>query len=656
MDLQEASKIASEAALPPKGNPAFAESARLAYLANEAAFVTTSRTSPALGPTFWLHFHTDRWRPNHRVTIRTAEAGWARDLLGLYRYGAWHFELPKSAFPRGIVMKFLLDGDHWMVENNKSLDPDNNHHFMEEDVTFSSTETRFRIPYDNFVSEAAQGREYPVVGNTNEEIHYEVIIIGSGMGGGILADALSDKGVKTLVLDAGGVAYPSHINNLPGDWVSLPGKHQVNNFENKDGSELLGGVQMSLGGRSVFWSGLIPRMRDWELSSWPSVIRNYLTHNGYDQAERLMRKRQSMGEFQNQLLDDLSGNFPDFLCKDLPRSRHQPNLKPDNQLDDVLETPTGVFSSADLLLDSLAFEGKAGRDNLTVNLNHLVTEIETENGRAKAVICQDLAGNRRRRYTADRIVLSAGSLESPRLALQSNLNDPNGKIGRGLTDHPAYFSHGGEDFGYNIPSHLPNGAPHPFGDPNLHAKVLMQHKQADSQSHSFNVEILLNGWFWDLRHSDDDVRRQRLSSNAQSEIKFTFIFASDLNDANWVQIQSADQRLAVKVARNPAGEQYFDECKQLRNRLLDFFRVPGVDPDSGLGNGNQGTPHHAGGTLRMSDDGTGVVNTDLKFEAYENIYACDNSVFPAIPCANPSLTLGALALRLADHLAQQVHA
>jgi choline dehydrogenase-like flavoprotein len=65
----------------------------------------------------------------------------------------------------------------------------------------------------------------------------------------------------------------------------------------------------------------------------------------------------------------------------------------------------------------------------------------------------------------------------------------------------------------------------------------------------------------------------------------------------------------------------------------------------------QGTVHHAGGTLRMSDDGSGVVDEDLKFEGLERLYCCDVSVFPTIPAANPSLTLAALALRLADTLA-----
>ena len=66
---------------------------------------------------------------------------------------------------------------------------------------------------------------------------------------------------------------------------------------------------------------------------------------------------------------------------------------------------------------------------------------------------------------------------------------------------------------------------------------------------------------------------------------------------------------------------------------------------------NLGNVAHEVGTLRMTASTQGVVDTNLKFLAYDNLYACDNSAFPASPAANPSLTLGALALRLAAQLA-----
>jgi len=64
---------------------------------------------------------------------------------------------------------------------------------------------------------------------------------------------------------------------------------------------------------------------------------------------------------------------------------------------------------------------------------------------------------------------------------------------------------------------------------------------------------------------------------------------------------------------------------------------------------------HEVGTLRMPiDRQKGVVDQDLKFEGYENLYACDNSVFPCSPAGNPSLTLEALARRCAKAVAANV--
>ena len=78
--------------------------------------------------------------------------------------------------------------------------------------------------------------------------------------------------------------------------------------------------------------------------------------------------------------------------------------------------------------------------------------------------------------------------------------------------------------------------------------------------------------------------------------------------------------------------------------------VQGEDLD--LARAGLGGVAHEVGTLRMADDGTGVVDADLRFLAYDNLYVCDNSVFASSPAANPTLTLAALALRLGDHLTQ----
>ena len=64
----------------------------------------------------------------------------------------------------------------------------------------------------------------------------------------------------------------------------------------------------------------------------------------------------------------------------------------------------------------------------------------------------------------------------------------------------------------------------------------------------------------------------------------------------------------------------------------------------------QGGSHHMG-TTRMHDDPTrGVVDRNCKVHGIDNLYVTGGSVFPTSGAANPTLTIVALALRLADHL------
>lgn len=73
-----------------------------------------------------------------------------------------------------------------------------------------------------------------------------------------------------------------------------------------------------------------------------------------------------------------------------------------------------------------------------------------------------------------------------------------------------------------------------------------------------------------------------------------------------------------------------------------------VDPT--VGNHPIAGYHHIGGT-RMSDDpASGVVDADCRVHGYANLHVAGSSVFPTAGWANPTLTLVALAIRLAAHL------
>jgi choline dehydrogenase-like flavoprotein len=63
------------------------------------------------------------------------------------------------------------------------------------------------------------------------------------------------------------------------------------------------------------------------------------------------------------------------------------------------------------------------------------------------------------------------------------------------------------------------------------------------------------------------------------------------------------------------------------------------------------------GTTRMNADSKrGVVDADCRVHRLENFYVAGSSVFPTSGNVNPTLTIVALAMRLADHLKERLRA
>lgn len=137
------------------------------------------------------------------------------------------------------------------------------------------------------------------------------------------------------------------------------------------------------------------------------------------------------------------------------------------------------------------------------------------------------------------------------------------------------------------------------------------------------------------------------------------------------QIEQApvpDSRLTLSASRDAIGRRRLRvdwrvgpetvrTQRAFHRRLADRFREQGVgrlespllsDPDYAPAYGDAAHPM---GTTRMSSDpARGVVNTDLRVHTIENLYVTGSSVFPTGGHANPTLTIVALSLRLAEHL------
>ena len=60
--------------------------------------------------------------------------------------------------------------------------------------------------------------------------------------------------------------------------------------------------------------------------------------------------------------------------------------------------------------------------------------------------------------------------------------------------------------------------------------------------------------------------------------------------------------------------------------------------------------HHSGTARMAADPKQGVVDADCRVHGVSNLYVAGSAVFPTHGYATPTLTIVALALRLADHL------
>ncbi len=486
---------------------------------------------------------------------------------------------------------------------------------------------------------------------------YDVVVIGSGIGGGVLADQLADSGLDVLVLEAGSYLFPTHVGNLPRQHIfgpqvdksiwSLWDDFKITNYVNTAGSTFGGGQGFLLGGRSVFWGGFIPRMSWWETDLWPTPVRWDLENFAYELAEGLLKKSTLDSDYQTRALTGLRNALPELVVQTAPMAIQDTDPRRRN-------VPGGVFSTADLLLESRLTPGITGMANLTINLNHAAVQIETDGGTATGVVAYDLISDKLRTYEGRAIVVAAGTVESAKLAAQSGLADPSGKAGTGITDHPIFFTH------FAVP------AGSPYYDAGAAAKILLRHENAGNagsapphiDDNRFIGIVELGADFNQGRFIDPDILAEHVQQRGDTMLcELVFLFSAPLMEGNsLVHPGPSFAKPQITMMESPITPGEWQAIQAIQQRVIDEVggvALPNTDlvaDRAGLG----GVAHEVG-TLRMGTSEAagytdGVVDADLKFVGYDNLYACDLSVFPSSPAANPTLTLAALSLRLARKL------
>jgi choline dehydrogenase-like flavoprotein len=112
-------------------------------------------------------------------------------------------------------------------------------------------------------------------------------------------------------------------------------------------------------------------------------------------------------------------------------------------------------------------------------------------------------------------------------------------------------------------------------------------------------------------------------------------------------VTAEDKRNAVTILRLLGAEMARTGFGRLRSFLEE-------GNDAAWPADMYGDQHDMGTTRMHGDPSLGVVNKDCRVHGVANLYVAGGSVFPTAGAANPTLTITTLALRLADHLKEEL--
>jgi len=516
----------------------------------------------------------------------------------------------------------------------------------------------------------------------NDE-HYDVIIVGSGPGGGTMAWRLAQTGKRILLLERGDY-LPRERENWDTQAVFMDARYQTTDlWYSSDGKSFHPGLHYFVGGNSKVYGAVLLRLRERDFDeishpdgispAWPLKYDAFEPY--YQAAEELYHVHGLRGEDPTEPPSQRPYAYPPLthepriqeLFDGLKREGHRPFHLP---IGILLDEHDGNALPHSPCIRCNAFDGypcltngKAdaqiicvdpalkAHDNLTLQTNSYVTRLITDSNGARVSGVEVLRDGVTTTLTSDIVVVACGALSSALLMLRSGNGDhPNGLgngsglVGRNYMRHnnttilaisrtpnPTRFQKtlGLNDFYFGA-----DDWDFPLGH------IQMVGKSDGTQIHGEGLPDFLQ-WFpnkpfdWLAQHSIDFWLTSEDLPLPQNRIFYDGDRVNlDLTPNN----MEAHRRLKQKLR---------DLCSKLDVHPHLFERSLYLGKDVPIG----GTAHQAG-TLRFgTDPKQSVLDLNCKAHGIDNLYVTDASFFPSIGAVNPTLTIIANALRVGDHIA-----
>jgi len=465
-----------------------------------------------------------------------------------------------------------------------------------------------------------------------DQITYDAVIVGAGVSGSFIANALTQAGMKCVLLEAG--------KSFTKD--TYPRKEI-------DGNSLLfwsGGIELNtdasigflrpkvVGGGSIVNQALLDRFDDVAFDAWreasgvPFLTRNDLDP-WYDRAAEQISIQTVPEEYRNGNAEVFRTGFErnGYRCAPLVRAQSDCRFQHGNccieclmgcRIDSKQSTPVTVLKRAQ----------EAG---LQVVPEFEAQHVEERDGTATVTgVTADRSGMS---YRGRILVLAAGAIGNSRLLLASGFAKRLPALGDNFYTHPQYMILG------------------VYGEPiNAHRGPLQSYKSADPNFRrcGFKLEnvfappaaiaMLLPGFgAGHLRLMKDITRLACIE-----------VAVRDTNPGR-IRLRSRG-RLRIEKRLNDEDRRRRDRGRDaIRNIFLSTGAREIIDGGFAIG------LHLMGGCNMGVDPSRSVVSPEFRPHGSKNIYAGDSSIFPNAPGINPAFTIMALSLKAADQILQDAH-
>jgi choline dehydrogenase-like flavoprotein len=522
---------------------------------------------------------------------------------------------------------------------------------------------------------------------TTSTNHYDVIIIGTGAGGGTLAHRLAPTGKRILLLERGGYV-PREKDNWDPRAVNVDGRYQAKEtWKTTGGEDLHPHTNYWVGGNTKMYGAALFRLRREDLGelrhhggvspAWPIAYEDLEPY--YTQAERLYHVHGERGEDPTdpgspapyphpavshepriaQLAEDFARHglrpFHTPLGIMLDERNHRTSKCIRCNTCDGFPCLLGAKSDAQVCAVDPALE----YPNVTLLTDATVRRLETSaSGREVTGVVVEREGAREA-YSASIVVVSAGAINSAALLLRSandrhpdGLANGSGVVGRHYMGHvnsvlmaisrcpnPTVFQ---KTLSVNDWYLGDEAFPHPMGHISFVGKLdaVTLKAGAPALAPGFTLELMAKHSldFW-LTSEDLPDPENRVTLDRDGNI----VLAYRPNNEEAHRQLTARLKAAMKEQRRCPIHGH--DCHQglFARSLYVGQRIPlaGVA--------------HQNGTVRFGrDPRTSALDASCKAHELDNLYVVDASFFPSSGAVNPALTIMANALRVGDHLLERL--